>query len=348
LAELAGEIVKFSAGDLLFKEGAPGGDLYFIKEGEITVFKDVEGLEVELAVLKTGEILGIMTCLTKNPRLASARAKTSVEVTLVRQKNFSKLISSIPKWVNTVIKDFILRIKTLDEIYGKTVKRLEELERENSNVELGAKLVEGLAQLGDITTDENSDSRLVNIDTCMIHLAKILNRSGPDLEKIFAAFVESGLLKSDPSSSKRMADLKVLIRLSTFEERAREYLENKNNTGSAIVFSKEESMQLLGLSEFARKTKLNMVKEVKISTKDYKSNVKLVTSYEYNRSLLLKAQEAKLINIDTGGQAESIKFTPIRLGLYLKSINCIKILENMPNVSAAADGASVNAVTESF
>ena len=107
-------------------------------------------------------------------------------------------------------------------------------------------------------------------------------------------------------------------------------------------------MQLLGLSEFARKTKLNMVKEVKISTKDYKSNVKLVTSYEYNRSLLLKAQEAKLINIDTGGQAESIKFTPIRLGLYLKSINCIKILENMPNVSAAADGASVNAVTESF
>ena len=54
---MQGAQVEFPAGTVIFKEGDPGGDLFFVREGEIEVYKVSSGIDVHLALLKTGEIL---------------------------------------------------------------------------------------------------------------------------------------------------------------------------------------------------------------------------------------------------------------------------------------------------
>src|SRR5690606_31386035 len=136
-----------------------------------------DGMEVELAVLKAGEILGIMTCLTDSARLASARARTDVSAMVVRQQGFHKLIQSIPKWVNTVIKDFVVRIRTLNHHYSNAVARIEQLERQTSSVELACKIAEGLAQIGELISFPDDKPRLVNIDAAMMHIGRLLHKT---------------------------------------------------------------------------------------------------------------------------------------------------------------------------
>jgi CRP-like cAMP-binding protein len=346
VAEFGGQEVKFGSGELIFKEGSPGGDLFFIRSGEVLVFKEKEGMEVELAVLKPGEILGIMTCLTTSPRLANAKAKSDVIATVVRQSNFNKLIDSIPKWVNTVIKDFILRIKTLNHHYSNAVRRVEQLERQTSSVELACRVVEGLATVGEIISFPDDKPRLVNIDAAMVHVGKIINKTSEELEDVFKAFVESGLLKADPKSKKRLADLAVLQRLASFAGYGRSYLLERNQSNSKrIVFGRSEAQGLLAIAEIARVKQLSMVDEVKLSIADIKANIRKLSQKDYDRSLLLKAQEAKLMKVDS----ESIRFVPHLLGIYLKSQKCIDLLEERDQADKAVEAAiQAQIITENF
>ena len=53
--------VNVKAGKLLFKEGDEGGGLYIIRRGRVQVFRERNDLEVQLAELGPGDVLGTMT-----------------------------------------------------------------------------------------------------------------------------------------------------------------------------------------------------------------------------------------------------------------------------------------------
>jgi CRP-like cAMP-binding protein len=112
LASIARE-ESFRGGELIFKEGSTGGELYLILEGKVRISRDVSGMgEEALAVLGPGDAFGEMSLIDDFPRSADAKVhercrllvleKDAMEDLLFLQKdlayeilwNFVKILSA--------------------------------------------------------------------------------------------------------------------------------------------------------------------------------------------------------------------------------------------------------------
>jgi CRP/FNR family cyclic AMP-dependent transcriptional regulator len=73
LASIAKE-VSYRGGELIFKEGGTGGELYLILEGKVRISREVAGMgEEALAVLGPGDAFGEMSLVDDFPRSADAK-----------------------------------------------------------------------------------------------------------------------------------------------------------------------------------------------------------------------------------------------------------------------------------
>ncbi len=88
----------FGAGELVVRQGDVGDKLYVIQRGEAAVLKARAGQEPErVAVLKAGEYFGEMALLANEPRGASVRALTPLDVLTIARDDFLTLIDSFPE-----------------------------------------------------------------------------------------------------------------------------------------------------------------------------------------------------------------------------------------------------------
>ncbi len=80
IADLAAHLtsVRFSAGDVILKEGERGDDAYLLRTGEVDVIQQREGSERTVARVGSGTFLGEVSVLTGSARSATARAATPV------------------------------------------------------------------------------------------------------------------------------------------------------------------------------------------------------------------------------------------------------------------------------
>ncbi len=79
----APEEKKASAGTLLFNEGDLGDEAYLIQSGKVEIFQMVGNKEYVLATLEQGEILGEMSLIDSQPRMASARVIEGARLTVI-------------------------------------------------------------------------------------------------------------------------------------------------------------------------------------------------------------------------------------------------------------------------
>src|SRR5713226_9345669 len=63
---------EFKRGEVLFREGDPGKEMYVIQTGKVNITKKVRDTEKILATLGAGEFLGEMALLNNKPRSAGA------------------------------------------------------------------------------------------------------------------------------------------------------------------------------------------------------------------------------------------------------------------------------------
>src|SRR5439155_481025 len=63
---------EFRRGDVLFREGEPGKEMYVIQAGKVNITKTVRETEKILATLGAGEFFGEMSILNHKPRSAGA------------------------------------------------------------------------------------------------------------------------------------------------------------------------------------------------------------------------------------------------------------------------------------
>ena len=95
----------YPAGCLLFAEGEPGNELFVIQEGSVKITKIVNNMEVMLALLQKGDILGEMALLEDKLRNATAEVNENCKVLAVNRANFEELIKTSP--------DLVARLTTL-------------------------------------------------------------------------------------------------------------------------------------------------------------------------------------------------------------------------------------------
>jgi CRP-like cAMP-binding protein len=101
----------FLKGDVIFHEGQPSDHFYVLQKGEVEVSIRKNEKRVVIGTLGPGEFFGEMGLLSNEPRSASCRAITPVEVARIGNEDFKKLLKSSHPLVGKIINVLLKRLK---------------------------------------------------------------------------------------------------------------------------------------------------------------------------------------------------------------------------------------------
>lgn len=112
-------IKRFSPGEVIFHENDPADSLYIIQKGQLRLYRPKGKGFIEIAILRSGEVIGEMAYFDEKAsrRSCSAAAIVSTEVIEISFKAFSKTMSNLNPWFKTIINTLADRLrKTNDKI----------------------------------------------------------------------------------------------------------------------------------------------------------------------------------------------------------------------------------------
>lgn len=135
-AQAKSGIRSLKAGEILFNDGDVADSLFIIQKGQVRLFKPKGKGFIELAVLRSGEVIGEMAYFDEDgsgrKRSCSASAITGVEIIEISFVAFGKTMQSLNPWFKTIITTLVQRLR-------KTNTRIKELEDNQASIAYGAK-----------------------------------------------------------------------------------------------------------------------------------------------------------------------------------------------------------------
>jgi CRP/FNR family transcriptional regulator len=108
---LIAEEELFSDGEALAHEGEVGDVMFIIVSGEVKVCTEQDGQELEIARRRTGDYVGEMSVISREPRMASLVAVGDVRTLSIDQKSFEGLLRERPDVSWSVIQVLNRRLK---------------------------------------------------------------------------------------------------------------------------------------------------------------------------------------------------------------------------------------------
>ena len=116
----------FREGDLIFKEGDPGDGAFIVETRLIGIFKTVEGEEVQLATMTTGELFGEMAIVDGSRRMAHAVALEDSVIVSFPRAGLEALLAKQAPLVKTLIKILVDNLRTVHEVYMKRPRSIQD------------------------------------------------------------------------------------------------------------------------------------------------------------------------------------------------------------------------------
>ncbi|MBC7429201.1 MAG: Crp/Fnr family transcriptional regulator [Bacteriovorax sp.] len=119
-------IITLAPGQILFNEGDSADSMYIIQKGQMRLFRPKGKGFVEIAVLRSGEVLGEMAYFDPDSKIrsVSCAAITSVDIIQISFGALDKTMAALNPWFKTLIN-------TLAERLRKTNERVKNLENNN-------------------------------------------------------------------------------------------------------------------------------------------------------------------------------------------------------------------------
>lgn len=115
---------KYRAGEIVFAEGEDSNHAYVVENGNVEIFRDLNGEEARLAVLGKGDIFGEMGLVDERPRSAGARALNDLALRLIDRDQFIDMLYHDPAAAVPVIKILFERLRQMNDRYLETLERL--------------------------------------------------------------------------------------------------------------------------------------------------------------------------------------------------------------------------------
>ena len=104
--------LSFSPSEILARQGEAGDEMYIILEGEIEVSVDgTAGNREVLARRGPGEVVGEMSIISREPRMASLIAASELRILRIAQKEFEGILRERPQTGLAVMRVLIKRLK---------------------------------------------------------------------------------------------------------------------------------------------------------------------------------------------------------------------------------------------
>jgi NADH:ubiquinone reductase (H+-translocating) len=118
----------YEPGEIIISKHEVGRELFIVKSGDVEVYQPGEGgaPDISIARFGRGEVFGEKAILTEQPRLASVRAVTAVDVLVMSRDDFRAMVDQFP---------------VLDQYFDKLLK-----ERYPTELPADVPLLEGMAR----------------------------------------------------------------------------------------------------------------------------------------------------------------------------------------------------------
>lgn len=110
-------IREYGDGEMIFKEGDEGRELYIIQEGSVQIKKSTPVGEIIMVEFNRGDFFGDMALLQAIPRYASAYSKGKTRLLILQPGGFLLKIRRDPTFAFEMIQQLSARVKTSSEKY---------------------------------------------------------------------------------------------------------------------------------------------------------------------------------------------------------------------------------------
>ena len=116
------DVISLPEGQMLFSEGDLGKHAYIVKQGQVEVFKTLDGKRVQLEIHQPGAVIGEMALLESAPRSASVRAVSDSRLIAINQDEFAKLLNAHPGVTLTMLHTVTSRLRSMELMLGQSEK----------------------------------------------------------------------------------------------------------------------------------------------------------------------------------------------------------------------------------
>jgi CRP-like cAMP-binding protein len=106
----------YAVGDVLFREGERGEEMYVIQSGVVQILKRVGDQERPLATLGRGEFLGELAIVNGRPRTATALVLEAARCLVIDAATLKQMIATNAEIALRLVKKLALRLDSADEM----------------------------------------------------------------------------------------------------------------------------------------------------------------------------------------------------------------------------------------
>ena len=110
-------------GQIIFKEGEDGEQMYIIQEGSVKISRMIAGKEHILAILNKGDFFGEMAIVSRMKRTATATAVGGVQLLAFNRDGFITMIEKNAKIGLNIIDKLCRRIESANQQIKMLVKK---------------------------------------------------------------------------------------------------------------------------------------------------------------------------------------------------------------------------------
>lgn len=181
--QVAGQ--RFEARDTIFAPGEPDGQLYFLLEGTVRLYKIYgEFKEATVALLKDGGVFGELTLEETACQNAFAEAVTEVRLVGVRKSALNEVIKRHPDFATKLFFSFSERLRQSDEVIESLLNR-----------EVAARLATLLLNLGDRFGETEGSGTVLKIRLTHQDLANMIVSTREAVSKVMSEFQRAGFIE---------------------------------------------------------------------------------------------------------------------------------------------------------
>ena len=102
------------AGNVIFQEGDPGDEAFFITSGEVEISLKSGDRDIIIATVGRGDIIGEMALIDDQPRMATAKALTDTTLSIIPQEAFKKRLGRLAeedRVIHRLLEIFVDRLR---------------------------------------------------------------------------------------------------------------------------------------------------------------------------------------------------------------------------------------------
>jgi sigma-B regulation protein RsbU (phosphoserine phosphatase) len=106
---------RLAAGETLFRQGQPGDNAFLLLEGELQVLVAVGALDVAVALLRPGQLVGEIAVFAGQPRIATVTARTPCRIAALPRAALLALVAANSTAAAGIIADLGRRLAAVNQ-----------------------------------------------------------------------------------------------------------------------------------------------------------------------------------------------------------------------------------------